>query len=278
MKKTDKEIDEILKSNTVRRLFIDIETSPNIVYSWSTGYKLNIGYENIIKERAIICVSYKFQGDKTVSHLVWKRGNDKNLVKEIFKVIREADEIIAHNGARFDLPWLKTRALLYGVNHETHAKMVDTLSIARKHYYFNSNRLDYLSQILLGEHKLSHDGFKMWTDVMDGNKAQLKKMVEYCDKDVLLLERVYRKLAPHVEASTHMGVAGAQPRWTCPQCGSEDVIKEKVITTGKGMRKHQMGCKTCKKSYTVSNAVFNKYLDRFEDERNDKPEKKRVRL
>ena len=44
---------------TIKRLFFDIETSPNIVYSWRTGYNLTITTENIITERAIICISYK---------------------------------------------------------------------------------------------------------------------------------------------------------------------------------------------------------------------------
>jgi hypothetical protein len=39
---------------TPKRLFFDIETSPNIGLFWSAGFKLNIAPENIIKERAII--------------------------------------------------------------------------------------------------------------------------------------------------------------------------------------------------------------------------------
>ena len=45
-----------------KRLFFDIETSPNIGFFWSSGYKINIPFENILKERAIICIAYKYQG------------------------------------------------------------------------------------------------------------------------------------------------------------------------------------------------------------------------
>ena len=36
-----------VKEKKFKRLFFDIETSPNIVFSWNIGYNLNISYENI---------------------------------------------------------------------------------------------------------------------------------------------------------------------------------------------------------------------------------------
>ena len=49
-----------------KRLFYDIETSPNIGFFWGAGYKVNISHDNIIKERAIICICYKWEGQDTV--------------------------------------------------------------------------------------------------------------------------------------------------------------------------------------------------------------------
>ena len=54
-----------------KRLFFDIETSPNIGFFWQAGYKKNIDYSNIIKERAIICICYKWEGEKEVGYLHW---------------------------------------------------------------------------------------------------------------------------------------------------------------------------------------------------------------
>jgi hypothetical protein len=53
----------------IKRLFFDIETSPNIGYFWRAGYKLNIGHENIIEERKIICISYKSGSIKKIHRL-----------------------------------------------------------------------------------------------------------------------------------------------------------------------------------------------------------------
>jgi hypothetical protein len=41
-----------------KRLFYDIETSPNIGFFWSSSYKANIPHDNIIKERAVICICW----------------------------------------------------------------------------------------------------------------------------------------------------------------------------------------------------------------------------
>jgi len=58
----------MLKSKR-KRLFFDIETSPNVGFFWSAGYKLNVTADSIIQERAIICICYKWEDEKEVYHL-----------------------------------------------------------------------------------------------------------------------------------------------------------------------------------------------------------------
>lgn len=256
-----------------KRVYIDIETAPNIVYSWNVGYKLSIDYSNIIQERAIICVSYKYHDESEVHSLWWNKGNDKKLVEKVFKILCEADEIVTHNGNKFDLPWLRTRALFHNVKHEVHGHLIDTCRLARSKYYFNSNKLDYIAKFLMGEEKLSHDGFKMWTDIMNGNREQLKKMVKYCEKDVLLLEKIYDRIKNEQKPPTHIGVTMYRERWTCPACGSESVHKNKTRVTAAGMMRYEMRCKDCRKSYSIPQKAHNDYLTRFDREINTKEQK-----
>ena len=69
-----------------KRLFFDIEVSPNIMTSWRAGYKLNVPYQNIIKERKIICISYKWEGEKKVYHFEWDNDkDDKSMLKDFCK-------------------------------------------------------------------------------------------------------------------------------------------------------------------------------------------------
>ena len=131
----------------IKRLFFDIETSPNIVTSWRVGYNLNIGPENIIRERAIICVCWKWEGNPKQYSLQWDKGDDKQLLKEFVKVLSEADEICGHNSDKFDIKWLRTRCYINGIPMFPSYQSVDTLKLARSGFYFNSNKLDYLGKV-----------------------------------------------------------------------------------------------------------------------------------
>ena len=69
-----------------RRLFFDIETSPNIGLFWESGYKKTIDYSNIIKERAIICICYKWEDDKQVHSLHWdSKQCDKSMLQKFIE-------------------------------------------------------------------------------------------------------------------------------------------------------------------------------------------------
>ena len=67
----------------VKRLFWDIETSPNVGLFWKSGYRITIPPENVLVERAIICIAYKWEGQKTIHYLKWDdKQSDKKLCKE----------------------------------------------------------------------------------------------------------------------------------------------------------------------------------------------------
>ena len=52
-----------------KRLFYDIETSFNIIADFSCGYNKIIRPNQIIKERQIICISYKWEDEYEVHPL-----------------------------------------------------------------------------------------------------------------------------------------------------------------------------------------------------------------
>jgi DNA polymerase elongation subunit (family B) len=234
-----------------RRLFFDLETAPNIGLFWEAGYKKNIGYENIIKERAIICICYKWEDEKEVSSLHWDyKQSDKKMLEAFIKICIEADEMVAHNGDRFDLAWIRTRCLFHGIQMFPNYVTIDTLKISRSKFKFNSNRLDYIGKFL-GIGKKIKTEFSLWKDILlHKDKVAMAKMIKYCQMDVILLEKVYKKLASHIPAKSHFGVIFGQDRKSCPECGSDDLIRSKNRTTATGLRKIQYICKTCNKYHT----------------------------
>ena len=234
-----------------KRLYFDIETSPNIGFFWTAGFKLNISTESIIKERAIICICYKWEEDKVTHSLNWdSKQNDKKMLQEFIKVANEADELVGHNGDKFDLSWVRTRCLFHRLEMFPTYITIDTLKVARSKFKFNSNKLNYIAQYL-GIGEKIHTEYNLWKDiVLNKDKVAMDKMIKYCKMDVILLEKVHKELSLHIPAKTHYGVIFGGDRGSCPECGSDDIVRNNKRVTASGLVKVQMRCKTCGKMHT----------------------------
>jgi len=250
----------------VKRLIWDLETSPNVGLFWQPGYKVSLSYENIIQERAIICVCYKWEGDKQVHHLEWDAGDDKALCEAFLEVAVQADELIAHNGDNYDVKFLNGRCIFHGLNPSPIWKTVDTLAIARKRFKFNSNRLDYLGQLLIGEGKIKTE-YGLWKDILLHNCPRaMKSMVKYCKQDVVLLEKIWQKMAPYHNPKTHAGVMAYLDKWTCPHDASQNVKHSKRAVTAAGTVRHEMKCNECGRYYSISEKAHREYVEWREEQ------------
>ena len=253
-------VDTLRKPNKLYRLFFDIETSPNICYTWRTGYNINLSPDNIINERAVICVSYKWEFEDKVRTLTWDNGCDKELLKQFIEVANDADELIAHNGDRYDIKWLRTRCLKHRLPMLSTYKTLDTLKKAKSHFLFNSNKLDYIAQFTEVGKKLETGGFQLWIDVMNGDKEALKKMVEYCEQDVLVLEDVYNAISSYISHNNNFGVLDGGTKADCPKCASENVRFLTTRTTAAGTIQRIMKCNTCDSDFKISNRTYQEWL------------------
>ena len=231
-----------------KRLFFDCEVSSNIAMVWQPGHKVSIGVESIIKERAIICICYKWEGVKECHALTWdSKQNDKKMLEKFVKIANEADEIIGHNGDRFDLAWVRTRCLYHGIQMFPKYVTIDTLKVARSKFKFNSNKLNYIAKFL-GIGQKIHTDLDLWKNIMlNRDKSALEKMVTYCKNDVILLEKVFKHLNTHIEPKTHYGVIHQQDRGSCPECGSDELIIQQTKYTAAGRKILVLQCKTCHK-------------------------------
>lgn len=249
------------KSHQVKRLFFDIETSPNIVYSWRIGYNLNITPENIIDERKIICISYKWESDEKIHTLTWDKNQcDKKMLKEFISVANQADELIAHNGDRFDIKWIRTRCIYHRIPMFPNYKTLDTLKKAKSGFNFNSNKLDYIAQYLGVGAKVKHSGFDMWKGVMNNDKTALSEMVHYCEGDIIVLEDVFLTMQSYIKQNTHAGVLNNNLKYSCPCCSSEQITLLKNNVTAMGTIKRLIECNDCNYNYEISNASYILYL------------------
>lgn len=190
-----KQYKEAIKPKKIKRLIYDIETSPNIVFSWSIGSKTYLDIENIIQERAIICICYKWEDEQEVHSLSWNNGDDKDMLTKFAKVMNSADEIVTHNGDNFDTRWVRARCMYHGIPLSAKFNSIDTLKLARRQFRLNSNKLTYIAQFLGLGKKMETGGFKLWKEIcLKNDKTAMKTMLAYCVQDVYLLEKVYKAL------------------------------------------------------------------------------------
>jgi DNA polymerase elongation subunit (family B) len=253
-------------SKKFKRLFFDIETSPNLVFSWNVGYDIKIDYDNIIKERAIICICYKYEGEDKVHSLSWDKGDDKKMLQRFVEIINCADEVIGHNSDRFDVKWVRTRCIYHGIHMDHSIKSIDTLKEARGKFKFNSNKLDYIGRYLGMGKKMETGGFSLWKDVVLNNSSKaLKKMVDYCKQDVILLESIFKRINPYIPAKTNAAIMLDRDIIHCPECLSSNTVINKHKISAAGAKTLGMQCKSCGKYFTVAESKYDTAVRKREE-------------
>lgn len=227
-------LSERLQATPHKVLFFDIETAPSLAYIWSAKTRY-VGAHQIRHETFLLTWAYKWgHEDEVVSKKMTKAEaiaqDDRRLVESLAKVIREADWICGHNVDRFDLPMLNNRVLLHDLEPLGNVKTIDTLKLAKKSFRLMSNKLDWLAQQMGFGHKISTD-FDLWARCYRGDTKALAEMLEYNEHDVVLLQQVYERLAPHVKGLPRLVDATHNGQFACPSCGSRDLEEAGVYRT-----------------------------------------------
>jgi hypothetical protein len=252
------------KSKTIRkRLFYDIETSFCQGHFWRPGWGVNILPHQIIKHAQIICISWKWEGKEEVHHLDWglKKQCDKALLKKFIKELDKADEIIAHNGDRFDIKWIRTRALFHGLEMKHSYNSIDTLKWTKKYLNLPSNKLAEICKYYNLVNKLDAGGMSTWTDIVfHKSQEALDRMVHYCDGDIHSLEAVFNKLLPYTKPNMHYGVLKGGSKWGCPECGGLPNYSSSYTTAAGTVQVYlkckDRSCSTYNRTYKVNNKTY----------------------
>lgn len=143
------------------------------------------------------------------------------MLKEIHKLLDEADVVIHYNGKKFDIPTLNKEFLLHGLTPPAPYKQIDLLKEVRSNFKFISNKLDYVAQALKLGQKVKHKGHQLWVDCMAGKEDAWQQMEEYNIQDVELLEKLYDSLKPWIKSHPNHGLYGETlESHVCPNCSS----------------------------------------------------------
>lgn len=227
--------------------FFDIETSPIKGLSW-TIFDTNLIH--VIDPTFMLCYSLKWSHKKAVKTraLCDYKGYEKNklcdkaLVTELHADMSEADIIVAHNGDSFDIKKSNARFIVHGLRAPTPFKAVDTLKMARKHFKFDSNKLDNIGRYLGVGRKMPHTGKDLWLGCMDGDLKSWRTMKRYNAQDVHLLEAVYEKIKGW--STSHPDLRPYHNAIGCPTCLSHNV-QHRGFNVAKTRKTQRLHCQDC---------------------------------
>jgi hypothetical protein len=225
--------------DTVAKVLVfDIETAPIIGHVWDL-WDQNIGLNQIVSDWHVLSWSAKWLDAPAEETMYMDQRNakniqdDKKLLEGIWKLLDEADVVITQNGVKFDSKKLNARFILNGMNPPSSYKHIDTFLIAKKHFGFTSNKLEYMTDKLCTKYKkLSHKkfaGHSMWTECLKNNQEAWKEMEIYNKYDVLSLEELYHVLAPWVN-TIDLNVYHNNTENVC-SCGNKVYIRKGFFFT-----------------------------------------------
>ena len=246
-------------------LYWDLESS--LMGTLTFGiWNQNISGNRITKHSHLLSNSWAFndeppQGVRLSPEDV-AEGNDLLVVIDTIRAIEKSDLIISFNGKKFDVPLLKTRALLHGLPPIKFPPHLDLMQEAKRNFRFPSNSMQNIS-LYLGEHgKLATSGRNLWErcyhfqNYDDCNDA-LAQMLEYGLRDIDATRDLHKRLQGWFKSPVNIGLITKEINGVntkdnhdllCPHCSSKDVDKigSKAYTSVSSFNIYRCGNSVCR--------------------------------
>lgn len=231
---------------------VDIETSPLEAYTWGI-WEQNVGLDQIKTEWTILSYAWKWADQKRVIYEdtggrgAKKVRDDKKLVKSLRDLLDGVDIVVAQNGSRFDIKKINARLIMHGFGPYSPIRVIDTLAVAKKHFGFTSNKLEWQSKYLTDSPKSKHKkfpGFELWLECLKDNPAAWAEMKKYNKQDVIATWKLYLRQRPWIDQHPNVGTYSVSEDVICPKCGSLDVQKQgtRVLQLGSYQRYQCQDC------------------------------------
>lgn len=115
--------------------------------------------------------------------------------------LREYDIIVTWYGDRFDLPYLRSRAVKYGLKYPVEGEVYqhDLYFSFRNRFRINSNRLDSAARFLNCPFQKTLLDPDIWDRAQSWDTKALHYIYRHCVKDVDVLEWVFNKILPYIK-------------------------------------------------------------------------------
>lgn len=206
----------------MRILLLDIETAPNLVYSWGL-FNQNLSIENVVRASHVLCWGAKWLDEPKKLFDSCQDGNRERMIRGVHALMGEADAIVHYNGNAFDIPKLNQEIQLFGLTPPSPSKQIDMYRVVKKKFDLPSSKMEFVARYFGYGHKVKHPGFSLWIGCMNGDPKSWKLMKKYNLGDIDLLEQVYLGLRPWIDNHPNYSLYEGDGPLSCPNCGSKNV-------------------------------------------------------
>lgn len=166
--------------------YLDIETDGlkadfGTILSWAIKEKYGDVYWDVITKR----------------ELFKEKDVDKRLIISLLDTLKDYQIICTYYGTVFDIPWIRTKALHYGLHFPEYGELYhfDLYYLVRSKLNLSRRSLESVCDYLGIEGKTPIEK-ETWRLAKYGNKDALKLVVDHNIGDVNILEQLHNKLEP----------------------------------------------------------------------------------
>lgn len=182
-------------------LIIDIETSPIEGFVWGT-WKQTLSLDQIKTDWSILSYAAKWAGKPQIFYEssggrgANKVRDDSVLLPGLWKLLDEADRVVAQNGNKFDVRKINWRFAERGFNPPSPFRIYDTLLASRRLFAATSHKLQWLSEHLTDTPKSRHrkfPGWELWLECLKDNPVAWLEMKRYNIQDIKATEKLWAR-------------------------------------------------------------------------------------
>lgn len=201
----------------------DIETSPNLVYSWGL-WDQNIALNQVVETQEILCfAATKIGGKKIETHAAWD-GYDA-MIGRLHQIMDTADYVVGFNHIAYDNKHVKAAFVKAGLTPPSPYRDIDLMREVKRNFKFQSNKLAHVCAQLGLSMKTDPGGFNTWKQILGGEgdvqAAAQRRMVKYCRNDVKITAELFHRLRPWITGLNVPMFDAVGSVLRCTRCGGE---------------------------------------------------------
>lgn len=163
--------------------------------------------------------------NKTMFHAEWQADGYEGMMHAAWTLYDTADILVGHNLANFDTKKLKAGWKDLHLPPPSPWKTVDTLTIARREFGYESNTLDALCKRWGLVSKTDRYNHELAKAACAGDKAAQRQIRAYNIGDIAATRAAYVDLMGWMPSHPIVG-GEVTDELACPTCGSEDLARD----------------------------------------------------